>query len=226
MAIWNIIFPSKCLICENPFIAKKQNLFCDDCLSNIKKSNIYYCRSCGIISKNCYPICESCKIEKIFDHIEAFTDYKSIDKIIKEYKLNGYKNLSKILADLIREDFTRFLKENKIETVLYVPVSEKVLKKRGFNHLKLILQEITPSFMLKDWIVKVRETKFQMDLDFQERQTNLTNAFSLTADAKFYGQNIVVFDDISTTGSTLREIAKLLKRQNIGKIFGYVIAKV
>lgn len=66
---------------------------------------------------------------KIFDHIEAFTDYKSIDKIIKEYKLNGYKNLSKILADLIREDFTRFLKENKIETVLYVPVSEKVLKK-------------------------------------------------------------------------------------------------
>lgn len=80
--------------------------------------------------------------------------------------------------------------------------------------------------MLKDWIVKVRETKFQMDLDFQERQTNLTNAFSLTADAKFYGQNIVVFDDISTTGSTLREIAKLLKRQNIGKIFGYVIAKV
>lgn len=226
MVIWNIIFPSKCLICENPFAIKDQNLFCEECISSIKKSDIYYCRSCGITCKNCYPICESCKREKIFDNIEVFTDYQNVDKIIKEYKLNGYINLHRILANLIKEDFTKFLKQNSIETVLYVPISKKVLKKRGFNHLRLILEQITPSFMLKDYIIKIKETKFQMDLSPQERQTNLIGSFSIKQDAKFYGQNVVIFDDVLTTGSTLREIAKLLKEKNIGKIFGYTIAKV
>lgn len=226
MAIWNIIFPSKCLICDFPFIIKDQNLVCEDCISEIRKSEIYYCRSCGITCDRCYPVCENCKVERVYEQIEAFTDYSKVEKILKNYKLSGYKNLAGLLANLIREDLTSFIKQNNIQTVLYVPLSKKVLKKRGFNHLELILRQIVPPFMLKNWLIKTKETKFQMDLDAKERQTNLKDAFALSEDAKFYGQNILVFDDVSTTGSTLKEIAKLLKTQNTGKIYGYVIAKV
>ncbi|MEZ0323435.1 MAG: double zinc ribbon domain-containing protein [Hydrogenothermaceae bacterium] len=225
MAFWNVIFPSKCKICENPFIFKDQNLYCPSCISAIQKTDIFFCRSCGITVEGGYPICDNCKKEKVYDYIEAFTNYYKVGGIIRDYKLSGYKNLYKVLSQMIREDLISFIRINKIDTVLYVPIHKSTLKKRGFNHLKLILEDVVPSFMIKDWIVKEKKTKFQMELSAEERSKNLINAFSLREDAKFYGQNVLVFDDILTTGSTLKEIAKLLKRQNIGKIFGYVIAK-
>ncbi|MCX7760646.1 MAG: double zinc ribbon domain-containing protein [Hydrogenothermaceae bacterium] len=225
MAFWNVIFPSKCKICENPFIFKDQNLYCPSCISAIEKTEIYFCRSCGITVESGYTVCDNCKKDRIYNQIEAFTDYYKVGEIIRDYKLGGYKNLHKVLSQMIKEDLLSFIKENKVETVLYIPLHPSTLKKRGFNHLRLILEDIVPSFMIKDWIIKERKTKFQMELSAEERQKNLTDAFSLKEEAKFYGQNVLVFDDILTTGSTLKEVAKLLKNQNIGKIFGYVVAK-
>lgn len=225
MALWNIIFPSNCVVCDDPFVIKNQNILCEDCLSKIKKSEIYYCHSCGKTCDGCYPLCQGCKSGRVYEHIEVFTDYSKVDKIIKNYKLYGYKNLATLLANLIKDDLLNFIRQREVQTVLYIPLSKKVLKRRGFNHLEAILKQVVPSFMLKDWLIKTIETKFQMDLGSEERQKNLIDAFSLSKEVKFYGQNILVFDDILTTGSTLREVAKVLKTQNIGKIYGYVIAK-
>lgn len=226
MAIWNLIFPSGCRICGNPFLIEKQNLYCPECIDSIERSSILYCRSCGRSSENCYPICENCKKERIYDHIHAFTDYSKVGDIIKDYKLNGYKSLYRVLSKMIREDLTEFVRSHEIQAVLYVPVSKKVLRKRGFNHLRILLLDILPSFLVKDWLIKIKETRYQMDLSSSERETNLIDAFSLSDDANFFGQNVMIFDDVLTTGSTLKQVAKVIKRQNIGKIYGYVIAKV
>ncbi|MEJ5172902.1 MAG: double zinc ribbon domain-containing protein [Hydrogenothermaceae bacterium] len=225
MAFWNVVFPSKCKICENPFIFKDQNLYCSSCISSITKTDIYFCKSCGITVEGGYPLCDRCKKEKVYDHIEVFTDYYKVGEMIVDYKLAGYKSLHKVLSQMIKDDLLSFIKNNKVETVLYVPLHPSTLKKRGFNHLRLILEEIVPSFMLKDWLTKEKKTKLQIELSAEEREKNLIGAFSIKGEAKFYGQNVVVFDDVLTTGSTLKEIAKLLKKQNVGKIFGYVIAK-
>lgn len=208
-----------------PFLIKDQNLFCEDCLQQIEKSFSFFCRSCGISTNNSYPICDSCRRERLYDYIYSFTDYHKVSQLIVRYKLTGYKRLNKLIASIIKEDLINFLKKHNIETILYIPLSKKTYRKRGFNHLELILREIVPDFLIKDWLVKVRETKLQVELSKEEREKNLLNAFSFKESAKFYGQNVLVFDDILTTGSTLREVGKLLKTKNIGKIYGYVIAK-
>ncbi|MCX7738046.1 MAG: ComF family protein [Hydrogenothermaceae bacterium] len=225
MVIWNVVFPSKCEICGKPFVIKDQNLFCSNCLDQIERSFSFFCRSCGVAGENSFPLCDRCKKDRMYDYIHSFTSYSKVSQIIIKFKLSGYKNLSKNIASLIKKDLLDFVKTHNIQTVLYVPISKGTYRKRGFNHLELILREIVPNFLIKDWLAKNRDTKLQVELSKEEREKNLTDAFSLKKEAKFYGQNILVFDDILTTGSTLREIGKLLRTKKVGKIYGYVIAK-
>jgi len=221
----NLIFARKCIKCGMPFLFDNQNLICEDCISKIEKLEINFCKSCGISLDDKCLFCDSCKKERLYEYIYNYTTYYHIKEIITEYKISKIKSLSKTIADVIKEDIINIVKQNNVETILYIPLSEKIMKKRGFNHLYEILINIFPKYMIKDFLIKTKETKFQMELNKEERNKNLINAFSLMKDAKFYGENILIFDDVLTTGATLREIGYLLKGQNIGKMYGYVISK-
>ena len=216
----NIAFPGKCVICNSGFYADNQNVVCSKCLSNIKKENIYYCKSCG----SPYENCQKCLKKRKYDYIYVYT--KATDelvRIISEYKLSGIKFLGKNLADIIKEDIEKVVRENNIDIVTFIPLSKKVYKKRGFNHLEFILKQIFPSFMVHEILVKKKETKLQVDLSAEERKRNLKNAFHLKENIK--GKKILVFDDILTTGTTMLEAYKEIKKGKPSYIYGYVIGR-
>ena len=215
------MFPRECLVCNQPFTFENQNIICKDCINQTKNEVIYYCRSCGKSDE--YPICESCKVEKKYEDIQVFTYYYHIQEAVKQLKLSKIKTLAKELGILIKEDIQDYIRKNKIQNVIYVPISKNIQKERGFNHLKEILKYAVPSFLVKDYLIKHRETAFQMQLNKEDRFKNLKNAFSLTVD-RIKG-NTLVFDDVLTTGATLLEIYNTIKDKTDGKIYAYVIAK-
>ncbi len=216
----NIFFTESCIICKNAFYFDNQNAVCNECLGKIKKTPAIYCKSCGAPTENC----QKCLKVKKYDYIQVFSSRtEKIIKLIAEYKLNKIKGLSKDIADIIRDDITTFVKEKEIDLITYVPISKKVYREREFNHLREILLHIFPRYLIKEVLIKVRETDFQANLDKKDRLKNLKNAFKLKGNIK--NKKILVFDDILTTGSTLNEIYKEIKKGKPEKIYGYVIVR-
>ena len=219
--IENIIYNNKCKTCGKVFYFSAQNLFCKNCISKIKPSNIVYCKSCG--KKTAY--CISCLKEKKFDEIGIFTTYSGIlREIITKYKFENYKNLSKVMAQIIKNHFFTFLEDKKIDFVLYVPSSQKKVKERGFDHLYEILINLLPKAVIRQDLVKVRETKLQVELNKEEREENLKGAFSLKNQHLYENKNILIFDDIITTGATIMESFNTVKKAKPNKVYSYIIA--
>jgi ComF family protein len=219
--IENIIYNNKCKTCGSIFFYKNQNLFCENCLYNFKKVNITYCKSCGKKTSNC----TDCSTETKFNEINIFTTYSLIlREIINYYKFKGYKNLAKVIADTIKQDFTNFIHEKNINFILYVPSSKKKEKERGFNHLKEILINLVPESLIRDDLIKVKETRLQVDLNKKERMENLKGAFELLNKPLYKEKNILIFDDIITTGSTMLECFYTVRQASPKGIYGYIVA--
>ena len=220
MNILNAIFPGKCVICEELFIFEKQNLFCEECLSKIKKEKLIYCKSCGAKEVNC----QKCIKKRYYDDIQIFrsNDY-TLTQLIYWFKIKKFKNLSYLMAEKIKEDITTFTQEKKIDLITYVPLHKKILKERGFNHLKEILVHIFPSYIIREVVEKVTDTQLQMNLKKAERVTNLDGAFRLSGSVK--GKKVLIFDDIMTTGTTMLQMYKTIKKGRPEKIFGYLIGR-
>ncbi len=218
--ILNSLFPAKCSVCGNLFYGEDQNVVCHTCLSSIKKQEPFYCKSCGSPFENC----QTCLKKRKYQYIKVFT--KRSDKIISiisTFKFDGIKPLGKYIAKLIEDDITSFVKENEIDTVTYIPLSKRIYRERGFNHLYEILKYIFPSYMIRDILYKNRETELQAFLSAEERRENMKNAFSLKESIK--GKKVLVFDDILTTGSTMLEAYRAVKKGKPEGIFGYVITR-
>ena len=220
--IFSAIFPANCRICGHPFHFSKQNHICEECIYLIEPIKPIYCKSCGKKVRHCFD----CQTEKKFDDIGVFTEInEDIKKIIAIYKLNSVKPISEDLANLIRRDILEFVEKNKIDTIVYVPLDKKLQKKRGFNHLREILLHIFDKDMVKDAVKKIRKTELQMNLSAEERRKNLKDAFLLMDYSAIVGKNVMIFDDIMTTGSTLMEMLKEIKKGKPAKVFAYVIAR-
>ena len=219
---FSVLFPQECKICENTFPIKGQNYICDNCLNSIYKMKFVYCHSCGKITSNC----QECVVDRKFYDIGIFTRVNDkLTKIIAIYKLKSVKALAHSIAEIIKEDIEEFVVKNKIDLITYVPLYKKLEKERGFNHLREILINIFPERAIKEVLIKTKNTKLQMELSKKEREKNLKNVFALRKLSEVEGKNILIFDDIMTTGSTLLECYKEIKKGKPNKIFGYVIAR-
>ncbi len=220
--IFNVIFPSECQVCNEPFLFKKQNFVCDECIYSIESVKPVICKSCGKKTR----FCQDCITEKKFDDIGVFTEInEKIKKIIAIYKLNSVKPLAEELATLISKDIREFVEKHNIDTITYIPLHKKLQKERGFNHLREILLNIFEKDRVKEVLKKVRHTELQMNLSAEERKVNLKNAFLLTDIVSVIDKNVLIFDDIMTTGSTLLEALNEIKKGKPKKVFAYVVGR-
>jgi len=162
---------------------------------------------------------------------------KNIKKALWGLKYSNKVEVAKILAgvlyDRILEELAdRKLFDNFVDPLLIpIPLSKKSLRKRGFNQVELIAREIVTldnnnSFTLDTNVLyKIKDTKNQMSIkDKQERLTNLRGAFDIKNKEKIEQKNIILLDDIQTTGATLNEAKKVLKNAGARNIISFTIA--
>ncbi len=192
-----------------------------------------FCLVCGKKTEKTY-LCEDCKRQirfldyPLIDHerntyFYAITEYSGIIKdAVLNLKFKSCKMLSKELALIIVE----FLKKNEIhfDYVSFVPMTRKELLKRGFNQTFLLAKDIKrlTEAELFDKIYKVKDTMRQIELSKGERVVNLKEAFLVKESIK---GDVLVIDDVFTTGSTAREIVKSLNRKIDGKIFFVALSR-
>lgn len=113
-----------------------------------------------------------------------------------------------------------------VDLAIPVPLHAKKEKERGFNQTELIFRDFLAgeNIALVRVLERIRPTQPMYQLTAAERAANLKGAFALMKDADVRGKNILLLDDILTTGSTLYECARILKKAGAAKIYVLVLA--
>jgi len=197
---------------------------------------LQYCGECqkGSIDGMTHP---KCLTKYGIDGILSAISYKGIvKKLMYQFKYPPYlSDLKGVLGRLLyegitqQEAFSHFLSGERMCVIVPVPLHKKRMRVRGYNQSELLARELSVRLGLpltSDVLKRVSETKPQFDLKKDERTKNILGAFSISEKfkTKLKGKNIVLVDDITTTGSTLKECAKVLKKSGVTKVLGVTLA--
>ncbi len=224
--ILETLYPSKikCIFCDKD--VPKGSYVCNNCLKedffNIGETRCMVCDK-PILEGNI--ICDHCKMIK--HHYNKSTSpfiYKgNVRRAILKFKSDGAKYLAEPFARFMVE---RLLKEKiDFDIIIPVPSHPKSIKKRGYNPARLLADEISKLTHkpVKDILCKVTLTQNQKYLNYKERQENLENSIILKDKSIIKNKNVLIVDDIITTGATIETCAKLLK--GASNIYGCSVAK-
>ena len=219
----NYIFTTLCLICDG--ISLKHLPICQACLDELPK-NLHPCQQCGVkIETKTLKICGKCQhTPPQYDTTIAPYYYEhAIKHLIIELKF--YKKLHNVnlLGKLLAQHIT---KQQLPEYLIPIPIHRKRLSKRGFNQSMELCRVLSKELdipILPNAILKKKITKAQASLTAKQRKQNLKNSFAINQDIK--AQHIAIIDDVMTTGTTMNEMARLLKKAGIKQIEAWVCAR-
>jgi len=190
----------------------------------------YACKKCKIKLK--YGL-EDCNILKVYDKdynflITLFPYEGVIRKLLLEYKFKNKKYLYLLFSDLIYYSLKDYIKEIKIDYIIPVPISFKRYKERGYNQSYLISKKISHLLdikLLRFSLIKIKNNKRQSELCEKERINNVKNVYKVFRKNLLKNKVVLLIDDIYTTGSTINECSKILKKVNVKCIIALTIAK-
>ncbi|RJQ30676.1 ComF family protein [Candidatus Parcubacteria bacterium] len=195
----NLLFPQRCLGCK-----KEDEILCFSCLNKIS-----------------YP--KASKIKDIF--IAGDYHDPALRKAIWLFKYKGSTQLKKPLGEIIKKRiWEKFDAQTRNWPIIPIPLSAQKSRKRGFNQTELVAREIS-SNILTNALAKKAQSKSQVEVkDRKERLKNAQGSFRIKDRLSIRGRNIILLDDVYTTGATIREARKVLKKAGAKKVIGIVLA--
>lgn len=223
MDLLNLIFPKTCLGC-----GKEGGYICADCLAKVR------------LAKPICPYCEKASIDG-FTHVkcakklglDGLTSIWEYEGVIRKAVLAlKYKYSTEVGKELIGQ-LVNWLISNKqlvpnAQCLVPIPLYWYRQNVRGFNQSIEVGRSAAAQMGWKfvpDLLIRKRSTTPQVELSGDKRHQNLKGVFSLGSGIDYSVSSIALFDDVFTTGSTLREAAKVLKRAGVEKVWGLTIAR-
>ncbi|MDP3955030.1 MAG: ComF family protein [bacterium] len=230
MSILDLFFPRKCLGC-----GREGSYFCSQCLNLV-----------SLDRENICPVCERPSIDgathprcfgrTTLDGLATVFAYKGlISKAITKLKYRFVSDLASDLAELVvsfygeNKTFSRYCLEMK-PVLVPIPLHPTREKWRGFNQSVLLGQMIAKNLGLgfePKLLVRVKNTTPQMKLKEKERKENIRGAFRLSPNYQLpiTNNSILLFDDVWTSGSTLKEAGRVLKEGGSRTVWGLTLAR-
>lgn len=220
----DIFFPHKCIICGT-----FGNYYCDACVETVEKIYTATCPECGKISKNS-KYCTACrnKVKPSINSIAVTCSYQSetVKKLIHDFKYLGITALSECCVDLMYQKLSKQKLSNNL-VIVPVPLHRYKYNRRGFNQSELLARGLSDKLKAPggNALLRHRNTRNQVGLKRHQRLSNLFNAFSCVDPELVIGKEVLLVDDVMTTGTTLNECAKVLRSAGAKKVFGIVLAR-
>lgn len=242
--VLDTLFPTRCLRCD-----REGKFICAGCLSVLKRLEHQHCIICQkpSIGGFTHP---GCQTPYGADGLISILNYHDDDvaNIIIKGKYNFlpgvFEELGNMLAEKIKNQYPNILISNI--SLVPLPLHKRRLRWRGFNQAEILCRTIGAELNIRSTSVLVRckATKTQKDLKRDQRIKNVANAFSLSPTPLLFkegwppqadgvvgdiptikNQNLILVDDVTTTGSTLLEAAKVLKRKGAAKVWCLTVAR-
>jgi ComF family protein len=226
--ILDILFPSICLNCRSGLTGQeKDGKICQKCLNSIRIYSSFFCPKC----RSRVPGEEKQCHKEIKFLLAPATDYQNqaVKNLVWFLKYHRWQSIINILEPIINNYLDILNCDLKNFTVIPIPLHPDRLKERGFNQSELLagtISEKTGAVLDKNNLKRIKSTKNQAELkNIDERVENIKNCFALNDPKEIENKNIVLVDDVFTTGSTMSEAVKILKTAGAKKIIAFVFAK-
>ncbi|MBI5047628.1 MAG: ComF family protein [Deltaproteobacteria bacterium] len=246
-AFLNLLLPQICPLCSED---TEDGQFCQKCLSDIRLITSPICLCCGVpfISQECEDhLCGRCiKKEMPFSIARSIGVYEGVllDAIHK-FKYNGKNSLAKSLVKIMASaPGMRYHKidggivfgktsgvvfNNSPDLIVPVPLHKTRLKERGFNQSLLLARGLARIYNLPmDYLnlKRIRATDHQVNLKGKDRLVNVKGAFAVEDRDAFKDKKVLLIDDVYTTGATISECSKVLKKAGAKDVNILTLARV
>lgn len=224
--ILKLLYPRHCVICDRALKLSEDGI-CPECTKVPLVVPTPRCSICGKAIVAGKVICHDCTMKRPdYNYGRALYEYRSVKDSISRFK-----NLSRIeygryygyqMATLLSEE----IKGMKAQAIVPVPLHKDKYSYRGYNQARVLAKEISNYHnipLVDDLIIRVGKLTDQKKLDVFQRQNNLKKAFHITQnDVKL--KDIIVVDDVYTTGSTINTISSLLKEHGVQNVYFLTLA--
>jgi ComF family protein len=159
-----------------------------------------------------------------FDHTEAVYAYAfPLDALVRHCKYQGGLELTSLFAQALVE---RIQGRDTADLIVPMPLHPKRLGERGFNQAAEVARRLAGQMALP-WLAstcaRVRDTPPQAGLDLKGRRRNLRNAFR--CDVDLAGRRVALVDDVMTSGASLNELARTVKKAGAASVTAWVVAR-
>lgn len=219
----DLLFPPRCSLCG----AESDAPICAACRDKIDLLPTPLCRKCGLPAEGSVPRCRQCRGYYAFDSARSAGWHEEpLRDAIHLLKYRGCRALAAPLARIFVESPAG--RGISAEAILPVPLHGTRLRARGFNQSELLARELGAAWgipVLARALVRWRATPSQVGLSAEERQSSLRGAFKVSRPELVAGRNLLVVDDVFTTGSTVSEVARTLKLAGAGRVTALTISR-
>ncbi len=221
----NVFFPKRCVECKRP----AEDFVCLECVQKIEKIKTSTCPGCGKISQFS-KYCPKCKSREKLNlaGLIAAARYETgpVKEMVHHLKYSAITSLAGPLGELIFERLERDLPTGNL-VIVPVPLHKNREFIRGFNQSELIARHVSKRLNIAGGcaLKRVINTQSQVSLTGKLRRINLAGAFQCSDRELIENKTVLLIDDVTTTGTTLNECAKILRKNGAKKVFGVVVAR-
>jgi ComF family protein len=239
-----VLVPSDCRLCGEPLIRISRLPVCQQCLDQLHPLRGKTCSVCGerVLAsyaasvEDGFLLCALCRrVDPPFVRAVAYGSYETgLRELIHLLKFGGVRPAANVLGRMLAEAITHLEPMFQQPTIMVVPVPlhRNKRRERGFNQAELIaraalkLNSVQGRLRLCENVLeRQRETRSQIGLTSHQRRENMRGAFAVTRAQEVNGQEVLVVDDVYTTGTTASECARVLLRAGATRVWVATVAR-
>ncbi len=214
----DFLFPSQCFSCGKPGAA-----VCNVCIKGYKPAELR-CLSC--LKRNPFGVyCCSRQTTRPSRVLARFAFHKEVRKLIHGFKYEDQTALTGVFADELIKTIKK-IPRYKMHSLAFIPLSNSRMRHRGYNQAKLLAEAIAAKLKmpLTDLIVRVDAPLSQVEAkDPVARRRNIRGVFKVRKDC-ILPKKVILVDDVITTGATVEEATKVLKKCGVGEVIVVALA--